>query len=153
MPPTSRFFRTTYGRSSQRLHAEGGEIETGPTGTAGNDAVGGTQEVNEYDDYDFEKDFQERLDREGGYLGVTAKQGVKKITNDARRTTYKAKMDIDGARRDLLSPGQWDLTVLALGGVVLLAVASLFFGGGGFPDPAQVDRFDSNGNSLSFGTR
>ena len=116
---------------------------------------------------DYDALFQARLAQEGGVVGVTAKTNARKaaktmansvdgVKQEASKLAASLRPQVKNAKsKGLLSNGDWDFTLIALGSVVLLAFFLPLFTGGGFQgDMAMTpDRFDSNGNGLEFGVR
>ena len=90
-------------------------------------------------DYDFERGFQERLNKEGGETGLkvkAAKRSVdaasKQVTNQAKQSVNTATAATKGASDSLLSDlgllsqSEWGLTLGALALVVVIAIGTQF---------------------------
>ena len=121
------------------------------------------------DDMDLNALFQERLEQEGGVGAVTAKAKAKNVARQAKGALGDAKTGLSSSLRPqidktvartkgLQTNGQWDLTLISLGSVVLLAFLLPFVTGTSAPkaapnvDPA-VWGTDGGAAPIDFGRR
>uniref|UniRef100_A0A7S1B9T9 Uncharacterized protein n=1 Tax=Corethron hystrix TaxID=216773 RepID=A0A7S1B9T9_9STRA len=119
---------------------------------AESEIAGSGDEVEDLDSYDFEAEFKNRMEKEGGATKLRIKNATKDAAKGAADTAGSIKSTIvsglfpdvnNAASKGLVTDSGWNLTLASLALIIVLAVGT----------QVMQQPIDTNGEVLGFGIR